>query len=234
MPAVERVAPLRDCSSTLTAYAGYSAAGQLRILSLERREAERHSFPTQTGRTQNIMTKSKLGLLFVVLCCASWAVAQAAPSGGVPPAGSAGSTGKTSTPGSPVTPPGGSTTQQTTPGSTTPNGTPNGTVPGSNSPASPTPGSTTHPSTVNPNPPNNPGGSPSGSPCGTLPGASNGTPGSTPNSGSSSSSPFTSGSSSGQGGNSGTSPSNPGMSPTPGTPCPPVASPSGSSTAPQA
>ena len=56
------------------------------------------------------MSKSKLALLSVVLCCASWAVAQTAPSGGAPPAGGSGSAGQTSTPGSPATPPAGTAT----------------------------------------------------------------------------------------------------------------------------
>ena len=51
------------------------------------------------------MSRSKLALLSVVLCCASWAMAQTAPSGGAPPASGSGSAGQSSTPGSPATPP---------------------------------------------------------------------------------------------------------------------------------
>lgn len=49
-------------------------------------------------------------LLFIVLCCGSWALAQTAPSGGAPPAGGSRSAGQTSTPGSPATPPSGTAT----------------------------------------------------------------------------------------------------------------------------
>src|ERR1017187_5084995 len=50
------------------------------------------------------MSSRKLTLLSVVLCCASWAVAQSSP-GGAPPAGGSSSAGQSSTPGSPATPP---------------------------------------------------------------------------------------------------------------------------------
>ena len=135
------------------------------------------------------MSTKKLTLLSVVLCCASWAVAQSTPSGGaVPPSGSA-SAGvrhrvrrQLRPPG--TAPAGWNPTPQTTP--QTPNRRiaffvqRNSKYHRSGIDISRHTDSSVElrsPLPINPNTPNNPGGSPSGSPCGTLPGSANGTTG---------------------------------------------------------
>lgn len=136
-----------------------------------------------------MMSPRKLTLLSVLLFCATWMVAQAAPGGGATPGGSGtpgqsspstpptGNTGQPPT-GSTAPPPTGSTTpgSSATPGSnpTNPNGSPS--TPGSPSnPGAQPDGGTTNPDTSNPGSTpgsSNPGGSNPGSanPGGTPPG----------------------------------------------------------------
>ena len=133
------------------------------------------------------MSAKKLMLLSVILFCATWVVAQAAPGGGAGSAGGAGSPGGSATPGqtSPSTPPTGNTgtpptgsTAQPPTGSTVPNtepganpSNPNGSSqPSTTNPNNPNPSTSPNANPTNPGSPSNPGASPNG---GTNPGTTN-------------------------------------------------------------